>query len=91
MNARFVSSMCLVITTTAFCTCSTRAESTADPLPSWNDGSAKQAVVEFVKATTTEGSPKFVAPEERIATFDEDGTTRVEHPMYTEVVFSLDR
>jgi hypothetical protein len=44
-----------------------------------------------VKATTTEGSPKFVAPEERIATFDEDGTTWVEHPMYTEVVFSLDR
>ena len=44
-----------------------------------------------MKATTTEGGPKFVAPAERIATFDEDGTTWVEHPMYTEVVFSLDR
>ncbi len=63
----------------------------ADPLPSWNDRPAKQAIVEFVKATTTEGSPKFVPQEERIATFDEDGTTWVEHPMYTEILFSLDR
>ena len=62
-----------------------------DPLPSWNDGPAKRAIVEFVKSTTTAGSPQFVAPAERIATFDEDGTTWVEHPMYTEVVFSLDR
>jgi phosphoglycolate phosphatase-like HAD superfamily hydrolase len=91
MNSRFLSSLCLVITTAAFCTCSTRAESTADPLPSWNDGPAKQAIVEFVKSTTTEGGAKFVAPAERVATFDEDGTTWVEHPMYTEVVFSLDR
>lgn len=63
----------------------------ADPLPAWNDGPAKQAIVEFVKATTTEGSPKFVPPADRIATFDEDGTTWVEHPMYTEIVFSLER
>ena len=62
-----------------------------DPLPSWNDGPAKQAIVQFVRVTTDPASPKYVKPEERIATFDEDGTTWVEHPMYTEVVFSLDR
>jgi phosphoserine phosphatase len=62
-----------------------------DPLPSWNDGQAKQAILEFVKATTTQGSPKFVPPEERIATFDQDGTLWVEHPMYTQVVYCLER
>lgn len=63
----------------------------SDPLPSWNDGPAKKAILEFVRVTTDKSSPKFVPAEQRIATFDEDGTTWVEHPMYTEVVFSLDR
>ena len=45
-----------------------------NPLPSWNDGAAKKAIVEFVKTTTTKGSSKFVPPAERIATFDNDGT-----------------
>ena len=62
----------------------------ADPLASWNDGPAKQAIVEFVKATTTQGSPQFVPPEERIATFDQDGTLWVEHPMYTQVMYCLE-
>jgi phosphoglycolate phosphatase-like HAD superfamily hydrolase len=62
-----------------------------DPLPSWNDGPAKQAILEFVKATTTQGSPQFVPPEERIATFDQDGTLWVEHPMYTQIVYCLER
>jgi phosphoglycolate phosphatase-like HAD superfamily hydrolase len=62
-----------------------------DPLPSWNDGPAKQAIVEFVKATTTQGSPQFVPPEARIATFDQDGTLWVEHPMYTQVTYCLER
>ena len=62
-----------------------------DPLPSWNDGSAKRAIVEFVRVTTTEGSPGFVPPPERIATFDQDGTLWVEHPMYTQVIYCLDR
>jgi phosphoglycolate phosphatase-like HAD superfamily hydrolase len=62
-----------------------------DPLPSWNAGPAKQAIVDFVGKTTTEGSPEFVAPEERIATFDQDGTLWVEHPMYTQVVYALER
>ena len=62
-----------------------------DPLASWNDGRAKQAVLEFVKATTTQGSPQFVPPEERIATFDQDGTLWVEHPMYIQVMYCLEK
>jgi hypothetical protein len=62
-----------------------------DPLPSWNDGPAKQAILNFVKTTTDKSNANFVPPEQRIATFDQDGTTWVEQPMYTEVVFSLDR
>jgi phosphoglycolate phosphatase-like HAD superfamily hydrolase len=62
-----------------------------DALPSWNDGAAKKAIVDFVQATTTQGSPQFVPAEERIATFDQDGTLWVEHPMYTQVVYCLER
>jgi phosphoglycolate phosphatase-like HAD superfamily hydrolase len=62
-----------------------------DPLPSWNDGAAKQSIVGFVKTTTTVGSPQFVPPAERIATFDQDGTLWVEHPMYSQVMYCLDR
>ena len=58
-----------------------------DPLPSWNEGAAKTAIIEFVKATTDTASPKFVPPEARIATFDQDGTTWVSHPMYTQVMY----
>jgi hypothetical protein len=60
-----------------------------DPLPSWNDGPAKQAILEFVRVTTDKASRKFVAPEARIAVFDQDGTTWVEQPMYTQVMFAL--
>jgi phosphoglycolate phosphatase-like HAD superfamily hydrolase len=62
-----------------------------DPLPSWNDGAARKAIVEFVQATTTQGSPTFVPPVERIAAFDQDGTLWVEHPIYSQVMFVLDR
>ena len=62
-----------------------------DPLPSWNDGTAKKAIVEFVQSTTTQGGPRFVPPSERIATFDQDGTLWVEHPMYTQVLYCLER
>jgi len=61
-----------------------------DPLPSWNDGAAKKAIVEFVQATTTQGSPQFVPPEERVATFDQDGTLWVEHPIYSQVMYILE-
>ncbi len=68
------------------------AQTAADaPLPSWNDGAAKQAIIDFVRATTERSSPNYVAPEERIATFDQDGTLWVEHPMYTQVIYCLDR
>ncbi len=68
-----------------------QAHAQTDPLPSWNDGPAKKAIVEFVRTTTTQGSPKFVPPAERIATFDQDGTLWVEHPMYSQVMYCLDR
>jgi haloacid dehalogenase-like hydrolase len=60
-------------------------------LPSWNEGATKQSILDFVAAVTREGSPDFVPPAERIATFDNDGTLWVEHPMYTQIVFVLDR
>ncbi|HTJ58284.1 MAG TPA: HAD family hydrolase [Devosiaceae bacterium] len=62
-----------------------------DPLPSWNDGAAKSAIQDFVKTTTDQGSPQFVPPENRVATFDQDGTLWVEHPIYSQVMFILDR
>jgi phosphoserine phosphatase len=62
-----------------------------DPLPSWNDGPAKQAIIAFVKTTADSASPTFVPLADRIATFDQDGTLWVEHPMYTQVVYCLDR
>jgi hypothetical protein len=67
------------------------AQGAGGPLPSWNDGATKQAILDFVAAVTREGSPDFVPPAERIATFDKDGTLWVEHPMYTQLVFGLDR
>jgi phosphoglycolate phosphatase-like HAD superfamily hydrolase len=63
----------------------------AAPLASWNEGPAKQAIVDFVRATTDQANPKFVPLEDRVATFDQDGTLWVEHPMYTQVVYCLER
>src|SRR5271168_4095205 len=60
-------------------------------LPSWNDGPAKQAIFDFVRATIDRSSPSYLFPEDRIAVFDQDGTLWVEHPMYTQVVFCLER
>ena len=67
------------------------AQTAADPLPSWNDGPAKQAILNFVKATADVSSPQFVPPAERIATFDQDGTLWVEHPVYSQVMYCLDQ
>jgi phosphoglycolate phosphatase-like HAD superfamily hydrolase len=63
----------------------------ADPLPSWNEGSAKTAILEFVRKTTDTTSPDFVREEDRIATFDQDGTLWVEHPFYAQLAFTLQR
>jgi len=67
------------------------AHAQTDPLPSWNNGPNKQAIVDFVHATTAKGSPKFVPPAERIATFDQDGTLWVSHPMYSQVMYCLEQ
>jgi phosphoglycolate phosphatase-like HAD superfamily hydrolase len=67
------------------------ARAQVDPMPSWNDGPAKQAIIAFVKTTTDSASARFVPPADRIAAFDQDGTLWVEHPMYTQVVYCLDR
>jgi phosphoserine phosphatase len=62
-----------------------------DPLPSWNDTPAKKAILEFVRVTTQKDSAQFVPVEERIATFDQDGTLWVEQPMYTQVLYCFAR
>ena len=63
----------------------------AEPLPSWNDGKAKQSIVEFVAKVTKQGSPDFIPVAERIATFDNDGTLWCEQPMPVQLYFALDR
>ena len=66
------------------------AEAQGDPLPSWNDGANKQSIIDFVTRVTKEGGPDYVKPEERIATFDNDGTLWVEQPIYTQFAFAID-
>jgi hypothetical protein len=68
-----------------------QAVGSAAALPSWNDGAAKQSILDFVAAVTREGSPDFVPVPQRIATFDNDGTLWIEQPMYTQLAFALDR
>jgi phosphoglycolate phosphatase-like HAD superfamily hydrolase len=63
----------------------------AGPLPSWNDGPTKTSIIDFVTKVTKEGGPDYVAPAERIATFDNDGTLWVEQPIYTQFAFAIDR
>jgi hypothetical protein len=70
---------------------SATARAQTDPLPSWNDTAPKTAIEAFVKKVTTENSPDFVPEPERIAVFDNDGTLWIEHPMYVQLAFALDR
>jgi len=72
-------------------TLSRESQAFDDPLPSWNSGPAKQAILAFVKDTTEKSSPKFVEPKDRIATFDQDGTLWTEHPLYTQAMFAFHR
>jgi phosphoserine phosphatase len=67
------------------------ARAQRDPLPSWNDGTAKKAIIAFVRDTTERSSPNYVEPRDRIAAFDQDGRLWTEHPLYTQAVFALDR
>jgi phosphoglycolate phosphatase-like HAD superfamily hydrolase len=73
----------------AICLCT--AANAADPLPSWNDGAAKKAILKFVADVTDESSKDYVEPADRISTFDNDGTLWVEYPMYTQALFAFDR
>lgn len=63
----------------------------ADPLPSWNQGPAKEAILQFIKESTRKGHAHFIPPGQRIAVFDNDGTLWVEQPIYTQVAFAIDR
>jgi hypothetical protein len=67
------------------------ARAADEVLPSWNDGPTKQAIIKFVQQTTDTSSAQFVLPEQRIAAFDQDGTLWVEHPIYSQVIYCLDR
>jgi phosphoglycolate phosphatase-like HAD superfamily hydrolase len=67
------------------------AETFVDPLPSWNDNSTKARILDFVRAVTDPEDPAFVEPEDRVATFDNDGTLWVEQPLYAELAFALHR
>ena len=92
------SSLVLILLFLLSLSCSTKQPSSAPssttqpaPLASWKDGPAKQAIVAFVKDATDKNSPKYVEPADRIATFDQDGTLWVEHPLYTQAMFALER
>ena len=67
------------------------SDKATDPLPSWADGPAKSAIVQFVQSVTEKGGKDYVPSEERIATFDNDGTLWVEYPLYTQLFFAVDR
>jgi phosphoglycolate phosphatase-like HAD superfamily hydrolase len=84
------STRCISIVLAALCVSLTIAQA-QDPLPFWNDTAPKKAIVAFVEKVTKEGSPDFVPPAERIATFDNDGTLWCEQPMYFQFLFALDR
>ena len=94
INRRALSTLAVLPALSApFISVSAPAQTTAPGgvLPSWNDGPAKQSVLDFVRATTDPASPKLVPPRERIATFDQDGTLWVEHPIYSQLVYCFDR
>jgi phosphoglycolate phosphatase-like HAD superfamily hydrolase len=63
----------------------------ADPLPSWNEGETKNRIIEFVRVITDSQNPNFIPVEDRIATFDQDGTLWVEQPLYTQFIFALNQ
>jgi hypothetical protein len=88
-SCRFRLLISVIVAIVVISTCS--VSNAEDPLPSWNEGSAKESIIKFVTAVTKEGGPYYVPPEDRIATFDQDGTTWVSHPIYAQAVFALDR
>jgi phosphoglycolate phosphatase-like HAD superfamily hydrolase len=81
----------LAVAALAAVAATTTAAEPANPLPSWNDTTARQAIITFVEKVTRPGSPDFVPVPERVAVFDNDGTLWAEQPMYVQVFFVLDR
>ncbi|TDR93553.1 phosphoserine phosphatase [Enterovirga rhinocerotis] len=87
IHARFAGMVLALL----LCVCAAaQAQQPTDPLPSWTDGRAKSAILDFVRRVTQEGGPDFVPPPERIATFDNDGTLWAERPIYFQLAFALD-
>ena len=82
--ARFLLCACL-------CLFLITARAAQDPLPAWNDGSSKRAIIDFVQRVTTSGGPDFVPTAERIAVFDNDGTLWTQQPAYFQLLFAIDR
>ncbi len=91
MKAKKIRTRCIAAMVLVVIIFSTIAMGRSDPLPSWNDGPTKSAIIQFVQDVTKKGGPDYVQPQERIATFDHDGTLWVEYPMYTQVLFIFDR
>ncbi len=91
MTRRLTSRLLSAVASLAILLTAFPARAQTDPLPGWNDGPAKQAILTLVRTTTDSSSPSFVPPGKRFATFDQDGTIWVEHPMYTQMVFAFDR
>ena len=89
--ARLIERVGYTIAILGLCATAWSVQAADDPLPSWNEGAAKSAIIDFVDAVTTEGGDEYVAPADRIATFDNDGTLWVEQPYYTQLAFALDR
>lgn len=90
-DLRFPKAFARLLVAGAFLTLATAAVAQDDPLPSWNDGATRQAIVDFVESVTTQGGPDFVAESDRIAVFDNDGTLWAEQPAYFQLLFALDR
>src|ERR1700755_2068594 len=81
----------LPLLSASFRSTSAIAQAQGDPLPSWNEGATKASIVDFVARVTTQNGPYFVPVDQRIATFDNDGTLWIEQPMYVQLAFALDR
>jgi phosphoserine phosphatase len=80
-----------VLSINLFYSCSVKQNESIDPLPSWNEGKSKQSIIDFVNDVSNENSPNYIKPEDRIATFDNDGTLWSEQPYYFQLQFALDR
>jgi hypothetical protein len=91
MKAMCVTVIIAIVLSTFGGTVAAQTSSATDPLPSWNDGNAKEAIVAFVSRVTREGTPDFVPPAQRIAVFDNDGALWAEQPAYFQLLFAVDR